>query len=355
MIVIGDSMQQFGSQWPVWVHVVLFVIAGLIIGVLGTRLSRLADRLADLTGMGEALMGGVFLGASTSLSGITASAVSAAHGYAQLSLSNAIGGIAAQMLMLVMADFAYPKANLEHAAASVQSMMQGSLQITMLGLLLFAMIGPDVSAFGIHYMTPILPLTYFIGIHVISKGLKKPMWQPRITAETRTDQPDEETKGGRSIRLIWLDFGASAFGIMIAGWILTISAERLSEGTPLSQSIVGGLFVAITTSLAELVTSIAAVRRGALTLAVSGILGGNAFDALFAAVADVFYREGAIYGAVSVRETSLLTVAIIMSGLLMMGLLRREKRGVARIGFEGLGMIIVYAVGIVMLAIYNSV
>ncbi|MBD3346603.1 MAG: sodium:calcium antiporter [Chitinivibrionales bacterium] len=325
-------------------------MAAVAIGILGTHLSTVADRLADKTGMGEALMGGIFLGASTSLSGITASAVAAAHGYAELSLSNAIGGIAAQMLMLVVADLAYPRVNLEHAAASVESMMQGALQITMLGLLLFAFIGPDLSMFGIHYMTPILPITYIAGMHYISRGLKRPMWQPRITSETKTDEPQEAPQEGKSLIKIWINFIATAMGIMASGWALTVAAEGIAEKTVLSQSIMGGLFVAVTTSLAELVTSIAAVRRGALTLAVSGILGGNAFDALFAAIADVFYRDGPIYAAVSKREAGLLAITIIMSGLLLLGLLRREKRGIARIGFEGIGIIIVYAVGIVVLA-----
>lgn len=40
----------------------------------------------------------------------------------------------------------------------------------------------------------------------------------------------------------------------------------------------------------------AAVRRGALTLAVGDILGGNCFDVLFISGSDVAYREGSIYG-----------------------------------------------------------
>ncbi|MFW6255059.1 MAG: sodium:calcium antiporter, partial [Chitinivibrionales bacterium] len=203
---------------------------------------------------------------------------------------------------------------------------------------------------GIHYITPILPLTYIAGMYVISKGLKKPMWQPRMTRETKMDEPQEKQQKGQPLIKIWIDFIITALGIMAAGWILTIAAERISEHTILSQSIVGGLFVAVTTSLAELVTSIAAVRRGALTLAVSGILGGNAFDTLFAAIADVFYREGSIYRGASRREGALLAVTVIMSGLLLMGLLRREKKGIARIGFEGVGMILIYALGLFVLA-----
>jgi Ca2+/Na+ antiporter len=55
----------------------------------------------------------------------------------------------------------------------------------------------------------------------------------------------------------------------------------------LSASIVGAPVV---TSLPELVTTLAAVRRGALQLAVGGIIGGNTFDTLFLTISDVGYR-----------------------------------------------------------------
>lgn len=44
--------------------------------------------------MGEALMGGIFLGGVTSLSGIITSVTAAAGDHADLAVSNALGGIA---------------------------------------------------------------------------------------------------------------------------------------------------------------------------------------------------------------------------------------------------------------------
>jgi hypothetical protein len=44
----------------------LFIGAAAVIGVPGVRLAALADRLADRTGLGEAVSGALFLGASTS-------------------------------------------------------------------------------------------------------------------------------------------------------------------------------------------------------------------------------------------------------------------------------------------------
>ncbi len=341
----------FGSaQWPLWAHLVLFGVATVVIALFGARLSTLADHLADMTGMGEALMGGIFLGASTSLSGLTAAAVAAADGYAQLSLSNAIGGIAAQMVMLTIADLAYTRANLEHAAASPESLMQGCLQTIMLGLVLFIMLAPVVPVLGINLLTPLLPAAYGIGMFLVRKSLQHPMWSPRRTDETRTDQPPPQHAGGRRQLLVWLDFIVSALAVMAAGWGLTRAAERIATDTFLSESLVGGLLVAVSTSFAELVTSVAAVRRGALTLAVSGILGGNAFDVLFVAVSDVFYREGSIYQAVSYRERSLLALTIVMTGVLLLGLLKRDERGFARVGFESIGIVFIDLAGIVLLS-----
>ena len=102
------------------------------------------------------------------------------------------------------------------------------------------------------------------------------------------------------------------------------------------------------TSLPELVTSVAAVRRGALTLAVGGIIGGNAFDTLFVAASDIAYRDGSIYHHVSNSVLLWVALSILMTGVLLMGLLRREKHGLGKIGFESVTLIGLYFAGVAM-------
>lgn len=77
------------------VSIGLFLIAVLVIALTGTRMARLADQLADATGLGEAVVGALFLGGSTSLAGIVTSVTAAAQGHPELAVSNALGGIAA--------------------------------------------------------------------------------------------------------------------------------------------------------------------------------------------------------------------------------------------------------------------
>ncbi len=83
-------------DWPLGLNIVAFLAATAVITGAGIRLSQVADRLADRTGLGEALMGALLLGGSTSLAGTVVSLTAAWQGEAQLAISNAIGGIAAQ-------------------------------------------------------------------------------------------------------------------------------------------------------------------------------------------------------------------------------------------------------------------
>jgi cation:H+ antiporter len=105
--------------------------------------------------------------------------------------------------------------------------------------------------------------------------------------------------------------------------------------------------------LPELVTSVAAVRQGSQTLAVSGIIGGNAFDTLFAAVADIAYREGSIYHAITSQQTFFIVLTVLMTGILLMGLLRRQERGIANIGFESFFIMLLY-VGAALFLMWNG-
>jgi cation:H+ antiporter len=123
----------------------------------------------------------------------------------------------------------------------------------------------------------------------------------------------------------------------------------IADRANLSQTIVGVLLTAISTSIPELVTSIAAVRRGALTLAVSGIIGGNAFDTLFTAASDIAYRDGSIYHAMPEDSVFWAALTLLMSGVLMMGLIRRERHGIGQIGTESMVIMVLYLLGVVLL------
>lgn len=327
--------------------VALFAGCALVIGVVGTRLTGVVDTLADRTGIGEAIAGAVLMGMATSLSGIVLSVTAAWKGQPELAMSNAVGGIAAQTLFLTFADAALRRVNLEHAAASIGNLAQGTLLMCLLGMLLVARYSPEWTLWGIHPVTPLLFLGYVYGLRIIDEVRSQPMWMPRRTRETREDAPDDEAQR-YSLTRLWGAFAALALLLGVSGWVMEKAATTLATETGMSQTAVGILLTSVATSLPELVTAVAAVRRGALTLAVGGIIGGNAFDTLFAAASDIAYRDGSIYHAVSEQTLLWIALSVLMTAVLLLGLVRREKHGPARIGFESVALVLLYGAGVAM-------
>jgi len=324
-----------------WLNIGLFALATVLIGIFGYRLVKAADEFADRTGMGEALTGAVLLGACTSLPGLMTSSMAAWDNLPQMAVSNAIGGIAAQTVWLAIADMAYKKANLEHAAASLSNLVQAALLIALLALPILAANGPGFMIGWVSPFTLLMPVIYIFGLKVAGRAEKKPMWVPEQTDQTVQDEPDPSNQTQRMRRLV-TDLAISGMMVAIAGWLLGRSGIGLIREQGLSETTVGALFTSISSSLPELVTTVLAARRGAQTMAVSNIIGGNAFDTLFVAVSDCFYRKGSIYAEINDQSMFLLAITVFLSAVLTMGLLRREKSGVGNIGFESLTILIGY-------------
>lgn len=325
------------------------VSAAALIAFFGVRLSALADRFADRTGLGEAVIGALVLGGLTSLPGITATVSLALDERAALAVSSALGGIAAQTMFLALADLAYRRANLEHAAASLPNIIFGALLITLLSLLLLAFDTPELRIGHLHPVSLALPIAYIGGLRWVGQARDRPMWQPRMTHQTRTDAPSSaalnEHLGALTCKLL-----ATASIVGFGGWLVGQTAPSLAQTWGFSESLMGATVVAIITSLPELVTSLAAVRQGALTLAVGGILGGNAFDTLFVAVADLAYLPGPITAATTANEGQLAAVSAIMTGVVLMGLIHRERQGPANVGIETILIAAVYAAAIALVS-----
>ena len=343
---------QWATELPLLAVVAIFLAAAVVILYVGHKLVTVADELADVTGLGEAVFGAALLGGVTSLPGIITSVSTAAAGLPKLAVSNAIGGIAAQTAFIVFADLAYRRANLEHAAASLGNIVNGAVLCSLLGLVLLGSSGPSWTILGVHPASVLILAGYAFGLRIARRSQQRPSWHPDETSETREDESETPRDDKNAKR--WLLFAVFGSVIGVAGYLVAASGVALVKTTGLSESLVGGLFTAVATSLPELVTAIAAVRQGSPTLAVGGIIGGNTFDVLFVLFADVAYREGSIYHAIASEERFLVSLTIIMTSVLLLGMIRRERSGPANIGFEGITVLALYLGGFLTLVLTSS-
>lgn len=335
----------------IWLEIgVGLVLPALVILYAGTKLARYADILGDVLGLSKTLIGAVLLGATTSLPGITASVVAALHDQPSLAAANAVGGIAAQTAFLVVADLCYRRANLEHDAASIGNLVQSTLLLVVLTIPVAAAIAPFAADWPVHPATALLVLVYIFGLHLVRRSADSPMWLPTGGQVGGVDEQTEESEQvGIGPRIAILSLVAAA-AVGLAGWTLTVGAEIAIERHGIPPAAAGALGTAVVTSLPELVTTIAAVRRGALSMAVGGVMGGNAFDVLFLAAADVAYLEGSIYHHAGAAVWFQLVATCTMVGVVMLGMTLRQRSGPANIGFEGAAVLLIYLTSAVAIA-----
>ncbi len=321
-------------------NIIIFMIAALTIIIAGSRLAKQADILADHSGLGEALFGVVLLAGVTSLPDFASTLSAAFDSRPDLAMSNVMGSMAANLVFLGVADIVYRRANLEHASASPVNLMLAGLLIVLLTLPLIAVFTPIVPHWHFHPVTPLILGAYLFGLHLVHRTRAQPMWFPRKTRQTVDDIPEKHKKyaPGR----VWFGFISMAVMTGFAGWFLMEAAKAIGHHTGLSDTLVGGLLTALSTSTPELVTTIAAIRIGALTLAVSNIFGTNCFNMLVVATADLGYRNGSIYHDMSQMQMIWGLVNILMTAILLLGLVKREPYGIGRIGFESAAILVIY-------------
>ena len=107
--------------------------------------------------------------------------------------------------------------------------------------------------------------------------------------------------------------------------------------------------MAITTSLPELVTAVAAVKLGAFDLAVGNLFGSNAFNMAAFLFADLAYRDGGLLGSVSSAHALTALWSIVMMNIGLMGIIYRAEKRFLLIEPDSLLMIVSYVLGLWLL------
>ena len=336
------------APWPFLPSVLALAAMAVVIVVAGVRLTRVADTLAERTGLGDALGGALLLGAVTSLPGNVAVVTGALGGDAGFALGNPVGGIALQTVWLAIADLVYRRANLEHATASLQNVLQSIVLIAMLAVPVVAYATPTLRVGWVHPLTLLIPALYGYGLVLLRHMQQSPMWQPTRTPQTADDDGDggggDDPDGagaqdGTSTGRLWGALAALGLLVGVAGWVVGRAGLSVVAATGLDGGLVGFTLTTAISSLPELVVLVTAVRMGQLTLGVGNIIGGNVYDTLMIALADVAYVQGSLYVDAGPTSLILLGGTLLMTATLAAGLVMRERRW---IGFEGVSIPVIY-------------
>jgi cation:H+ antiporter len=292
-----------------------FLATALVIVIAGVRLARYGDMLGEKSGLGRSWIGVVLLAATTSLPELfTGLGATALAPLPDIALGDVLGSCMFNLLILSLMDAVQP----EPISARAH---QGHALSIGFGLVLIGIAGlglvadsrlPALGWIGVY--SPVLIAVYFVAMRVIFHHERH-----RRAQETQ-EIAQELQYGATTLRSALMHYSLAAAAVVAAAlWLPRLGAE-LARQTGLGEAFVGSLFIAITTSLPEVVVSLAAVRIGALDLGIGNVLGSNLFNLLILGLDDVFYRQGPLLADAAESHSISIVAIVIMKGLFLIGL-----------------------------------
>jgi cation:H+ antiporter len=343
-----DYMLNF-QTFPFWLNLTLFALAGTIVWLSGTRLAIYADIISDRKNWDKASMGFIFLALATQLPEIVTNTTGALHGNGELVLNAMFGGMTMQTAVLAIADiFVISSMTLSYAAQKSINLLQGVLLILLLSFALAATMLGDTILFGhIGLSSILLALLYIISIFIILNYAKNISWNVANTPEIIKQQvsPKEKSdKSSHTTKKIFIFSGIASFAILISGVILVQTAEAIATQSGLGSSFIGATLLASSTSLPELSASIAAVRLGSQSMAISNIFGSNLIMIFLLLPADIFYLKGALLGSVNNSAKLALISGIIVTAIYVIGLILRKSKTFLKMGFDSIAVLFIYII-----------
>jgi cation:H+ antiporter len=318
----------------IWIE--LIICAGLIFWV-GALLSKYGDVIAEKTGFGRAWIGAILIAGVTSLpelaSGVSAVAWLKAP---NLAAGAVLGSCLFNLALIAMIDLAYQPGRVLAKAQEVH-ILSGGLGVLMLGIVVMGvLIGPVLNGFGIpgvSVLSILILILYGVGGKMIA-GLEK-----ERAGEVLEKEAAEGDYASISSQKAFLVFILSGVAVIVLGIWLAFIGDRLAATTGLSRSFVGNLFLALTTSLPEIAASLAAIRLGAIDLAIGNVLGSNLFNITLFFVYDLADGGANFWASLTTGNAFAAVMTIMMTGVVIISLMyRASPKTPYRISWDGLAI-----------------
>ncbi|GJM20443.1 MAG: cation transporter [Planctomycetota bacterium] len=318
-----------------------FATASAIVIGAGLSLTKNAERLAVAMGWGHAFAGFVVLGWATSLPEVTisVSAVTSLDSPA-LAAGNITGSVIFNLAILALLDLlADPMAGRDRSGA------QGLAPLAIFNLVLMTGLLALLLSSGLREaLSPLTAGCFLLGGYLAATV--HAWWSQRGESES-----GEAVERGEAGAAAWRCLVAGGV-ILGAGIWLSHLGDAVAEAYQLDEGLIGTLFLGGVSSLPELVTGLAAVRLGLISLAVGSILGSNVFNLGILGVCELLYvnagadRPPLIVAASDPRMAANLGASLALT-VLALWLVRARSSGAKRSFLATLSS--------VMLLIYVSV
>ena len=323
---------------------ILYAAAASVLVYFSVKCADYVDLLDKKTDISGAFIGGVILAAVTSLPELVTSLSSVfVVKNPSLIIGNVLGSnifnlcIFGGAVLLCARSFSKCRIGRAHIATLLCTLAA----CAMMAMVFWIPVGDtafgQIPVINVNVMSLLILVVYFISFRFLSND--------------DSDNEEEDTSS-LTVKQIVIRFVLMALGLVAMSVVVTALTDELQVRLQLDASLAGAIFLGVATSLPELTSSIALIRRRNFNAMVGNVVGSNMFNFTIFSVADIV-SGAVIYPTaltVSYQSKNMLVFGVL-SSLLVMGAIVLQKK-MRRHPRQG-GLVVGYAsVGLLVLACY---
>jgi cation:H+ antiporter len=300
-----------------------FIGLSAVVVIAAIVLTQFADLFARTTRLGHLIVGGILLASATSLPELSMNWALIRLDLPDIAVGGLLGSSLFNLAILAIADLSHKARGTAFSRKSIESALPGVVSIAMTAVVGIAVFVGDrlgaVEVAGVGIFSFALLLTYLIGLRLIYHD--QLFEYKRAGSMKRTSM----SKKRRSLMLrSVIGFSVCAIIILAVAPQSAAAAGKIAELSGLGDTFTGTTFVAMATSIPELVTCIAAVRIGAIGLAIGNIFGSNTFNMILLIPLDIGF-PGSLLGNVSINHLLTCLFVVLVTATVIIGQLYRVE------------------------------
>lgn len=315
-----------------------FIACTAVIIFAGTKLSKYGDIIAEKTGLGRTWIGVVLMASVTSLpelmTGISSVTI---YDLPNIAAGDVLGSCMFNILIIALLDFRTGDKPISSQVHQGQT-LTAAYGMLMLGLVIIAIVAgekiPRIGWIGLYSV-------FFLFIYLGAMRMVF-LYEKRRSLENGGGPEVERQYDGISKLRAYVMYATNAVLVIAAAVWLPHLGDEIAEMTGLGRTFVGSIFVAVSTSLPELVVSFSALRMGAADLAMGNLLGSNLFNIGILAIDDLLYFKGPLLSHITGAHVVTAGAAIVMTAIAVISLTYRAGRKFFLVDWDAIGILVVF-------------
>lgn len=322
-------MQQLLTNLPIFVIVLLFVGALVLLSKSADYLTNNAIKLSKILKIPEIVIGATIVSIGTTLPEFATSIAAIGSGSTDLALGNAFGSVITNCSLILGISTLY-------GSIPVSKKSRSTIWTILLGLfLLILAILPAI----IQGRALVLPryagivLLVILPIYLVSSF-------KRHAPPTKQDPETVSKIDWRAIIGLISKILFSAALVTVSSTILVGTVQHAATSFHISEAIISGTVVALGTSLPELSTSIAAAKKGFGGLAIGNLLGASVMNIFLVLSTTITFTPGQLIMPSLLLKLHL-PLMLLIFGYLIVCVYNSKKYELTK--KEGIGFLMIYS------------